>query len=522
VASGPPTDRDPDSFAVGQTIAHRYRVDRVLGAGGFGVVYGAVDVHDGTRAAVKVLSRKVMSLSGGPERFKREAELARRIDHPNAVRVLSSGSDWSTGALFIAFEMLEGVSLEDEIIKQGRLEPARVARISVEVLKALEHAHSLGIIHRDIKPANVFLLGDGRVKVLDFGIAKSINPGTLAGLTQAGMAVGTPAYMPREQLLGQPLAPSTDLFALGVLLIEMLGGRPLYGSERSVMDVVKLRIDAQPFELPTWLPPTFLSPVIERATRVEPAARFQSAGEMLRAVTGAMSAPGWAPPTQASAIGAASSPARTEPGPVVPRVAPRPSGARPPWALVAGLFVFLAAALGVILYVSSGSTKKSRVRDDDREEQPKKRKKKRVVEDEPEDVAPPVVPLPTPTVPSPPPPPPLAPTARVRVCSKLQSSQAQVRPRVEELGWRVSGTAIYCAGSMVNFRCLGPEGRGHTYERGGESGSVVAIKHPNAAAADRFARESKEGTVAREGATVLIVDLPDADADRLLARVCTP
>jgi serine/threonine protein kinase len=527
VSSGPPTDRDPDSFALGQTIGHRYRVERVLGAGGFGVVYGAVDVHDGTRAAVKVLSRKVMGLSGGPERFKREAELARRIDHPNAVRVLSSGSDWSTGALFIAFELLEGRSLEDEIIKHGRLEPRRVASVALEVLKALEHAHTLGIIHRDIKPANVFLMGDGRVKVLDFGIAKSLNPGTLAGLTQAGMAVGTPAYMPREQLLGQPLSPSTDLFALGILLIEMLGGRPLYGSERSVMDVVKLRIEALPIELPPWLPPSFLSPVIERATKVEAAERFQSAGEMTRAIRGALEAPspeGWAPPTMPSPSPAYPAATAARPPPATQVAAPRPTASKPPWALLAGLFMLVAAGLGVALYVSSGSSKKPASRDDDREEPPKKRKKKRVVEeDEPAPEPSTVQPLPPAPPPTPPPAPPPAPTsARIRTCTKLLSSQAQVRPRVEELGWRASGTAIYCAGSMVNFRCLGPEGRGHTYERGGESGSVVAMKHPSASAAETYAREAKEGTIAREGATVLIIDLPQADADRLVAKVCTP
>jgi serine/threonine-protein kinase len=538
VSSGPPTDRDPDAFVVGGTIAHRYRVESVLGSGGFGVVYGAVDVHDGTRAAVKVLSRKVMGMSGGPERFKREAELARRIDHPSAVRVLSSGSDWSTGALFIAFELLEGLSIEDEILKRGRIAPTRVATVVLEVLKALEHAHALGIVHRDIKPANVFSMADGRVKVLDFGIAKSLNPGTLAGLTQAGMAVGTPAYMPREQLLGQPLGPSTDLFALGVLMIEMLGGRPLYGSERSVMDVVKLRIEALPFELPQWLPPSFLTPVIERATRVEPAARFQSAGEMSRAIRGALEAPAvpsWTSSTMRSAGSGGAAPGMppvhgppTRPlAPHSPLVAGRPAAGKPPWALIAGLFVLVAAGLGVALYVSAGTSKRPASRDDDREEQPKKRKKKRVVEEPEDEPETPTVEPPPPTPPPLPPPTPTPPptppsSARVRVCSKLLSSQAQVRPRVEELGWRVSGTAIYCAGSMVNFRCLGPEGRGHTYERGSESGSVVGMKHPSAAAAEAYAREAKAGTIAREGATVLIVDLPDADADRLLAKVCTP
>jgi serine/threonine protein kinase len=541
VTQDPLTDRDPDSFALGQTIGQRYRVDHVLGAGGFGVVYAATDVHDGSRAAVKVLSSRVMNMAGGADRFRREAELARRIDHPNAVKVLSSGTDWASGALFIAFEMLKGRSLEDEILAHGAIAAPRVARIALEVLKALEHAHSLGVIHRDIKPANIFLMGgseDGRVKVLDFGIAKSINPGTFAGLTQAGMALGTPAYMPREQLLGANLFPATDLFALGVVMIEMLGGRPLFGSDASVMDVVRIRIEAKPFVLPSWLPASQLGPVLVRATQIDPSARFANASEMARAITDSLQ-PSVSQPPQAKASSIAFSP--TSPGGVAwpaqvhpssaPYAQPSPAHAgvapRRRWPLIVGVTaVVVASALALLVFREP--EKKSRTTDSS-DSQPKKKKKRAVIEESDEDPREQTPPRPSaklPSIPAPPPTPTPLPTAepppalRSQTCTTLTSSQAGVRSAMERLGWRVSGTAIVCSGDMVNFRCLGPEGRGNTFARASESGSVVALKFPSESAAEAYIRGQRKGSYARQGSTVLEMDLPPGEADRLLPSVC--
>lgn len=546
----PLTDRDPDSFALGQTIGQRYRVDHVLGAGGFGVVYATTDVHDGSRAAVKVLSTRVMHMAGGAERFRREAELARRIDHPNAVKVLSAGTDWASGSLFIAFEMLKGRSLEDEILANGGMAAPRVAGIALEVLKALEHAHSLGVIHRDIKPANIFLMGgnaDGRVKVLDFGIAKSINPGTFAGLTQAGMALGTPAYMPREQLLGGNLFPATDLFALGVVMIEMLGGRPLFGSDASVMDVVRIRIEARPFVFPSWLPASPLGPVLARATQVEPSARFTSASEMAKAISECLqssaapssavkvSPTAFAPtsPSNVAVHGPALHPHAPAPHPPAAQPSPGHPGSRATsarrWPLIVGLFAVVATACALLFLVFHEPEKKTRTSDDSSDSARKKKKKRVVIEESDEEPSeqtpprptpsPPPAPTPPPTpVPTPPAEPPAA--VRSQTCTTLTSSQAGIRSAMERLGWRVSGTAIVCSGDMVNFRCLGPEGRGNTFARGSESGTVVALKFPSESAAESYIRGQRKGSFARQGSTVLEMDLPPGEADRLLPSVC--
>src|SRR5690606_14832919 len=141
---------------LGSLVANRYRLDKVLGEGGFGAVYVATR-NDGTQVALKVLFQDALGRVGGDDRFHREAELARRLDHPNVVKVLDEGID-AQGTRFIAFELLRGRSLADEIGRWGAMPPGRVAHIALGVLDALEVAHGIGIIHRDLKPANVFLL----------------------------------------------------------------------------------------------------------------------------------------------------------------------------------------------------------------------------------------------------------------------------------------------------------------------------------------------------------------------------
>ena len=557
VTFDPPTDREPAPMGIGQLIGHRYKVDRVLGEGGFGVVYGATDVHDGTQAAVKILSQHIMQMAGGAERFKREAELARRIDHPNAVKVLGAGTDWASGALFIAFEMLEGRSVEQEILKVRGLDPRRVVQIAVEVLRALEQAHGLGIIHRDIKPANIFLMTSGRVKVLDFGIAKSVNPGTYAGLTLAGTAVGTPAYMPREQLLGEALTPATDLFALGVVMIEMLGGRPLYGNDSSLMEILRVRLDAQPLLLPSWLPHTPLSPVIERATRMNPSERWSGAGEMARALEalqidgppGASGSPTKASPTAfaptsmnsltSAPVGAWMPPSPTQPSPfLVQHHAPVPGPSQGPpvrpaakqgagWLALGGVVAVLGIGAALFIALQEPTKKRSKKHDSEESEPVKKRKKPRVTDDEDVQAFPfGSAPLPPPQPPPPPPtideptPPAPTPTARDKTCTELRMAPPLVQREMESLGWRVTGRQLTCTGNMINFRCEGPEGRGHTFARGSDSGSVVGITFASEADALQFIRSQKQGTYARKGAQVLIIDLPPVEADRLLPRVC--
>ncbi len=278
---------EPDSLPAGTLLGGKYRIERLIGKGGFGAVFRATDVQQGSAAAVKVLSRASLDQSGGLGRFRREADLASRLKHANTVRVLGAGED-AQGWLYIAFELLVGRSVEQAVASEGAMAPERAAAIISDALGALDEAHKAGIIHRDLKPANLFLADTGTkevVKILDFGIAKSLKPGTLAGLTRVGSAVGTPIYMAPEQLLGQPIGPQSDLFSLGIVLADMVLGASPYGADPNAMAVVTDRIGGKPVPLPAALASSRMGLIITRATQPDPARRFQSAAEMRSALT---------------------------------------------------------------------------------------------------------------------------------------------------------------------------------------------------------------------------------------------
>ena len=292
----------PGGIAPGTRIGGRYRLEALLGQGAFGAVYRALDEASGVRVALKVISPRSVSDAGGVQRVHREAELVSRLQHPNSVRVVGAGND-TAGWLFIAFELLDGRSLETDLYERGALSEARAASIAVDVLSALEEAHARGIVHRDIKPGNIFIARSGsgeQVKVLDFGIAKSTNPGTLAGLTQAGAILGTPLYMAPEQVTAQPVTPRTDLFALGIVLAEILFGCPIYG-ETNPLAIMTARAMGTPVPIPPVVLALRLGPIIARATEVDPARRFSSATEMRMAIQAAIPA---LPPSPSIATGA--------------------------------------------------------------------------------------------------------------------------------------------------------------------------------------------------------------------------
>jgi serine/threonine protein kinase len=280
----------PGTLPLGSRVAD-YRLDRLLGTGGFGAVFAATDVGTGHCVALKVLDSAVIDRLGGDARFAREAQLARRLDHPNVVRVVEDGHA-ADGTRFIAFELLDGRSLSDEIKKWGAMQPRRAVTIVLSVLDALEAAHATGIVHRDLKPANVYLLtGSDHVKVLDFGIAKSTNPNTLVGLTQEGLMLGTPMYMAPEQIAGSDVSPGTDLFTLGLVLLEMLLGESPYPRTMSAMQLVRARFSGQPVPIPDAIAQTPLGAVIRRATQLDVEDRFPSAAAMTADLQAALSDP---------------------------------------------------------------------------------------------------------------------------------------------------------------------------------------------------------------------------------------
>jgi serine/threonine-protein kinase len=211
----------------------KYRIDAAIGRGGMGMVYRGFDIAIERAVAIKSISRAALPTdeqSGTLDRFRREAQAAGRLVHPNIVQVFEYGEDGETA--FIAMELVEGHSLHQHLAARRRFTLREVARIMTELLDALAHSHAQGVVHRDIKPANVLLNADGRVKISDFGIARIES----SNLTQTGQMFGTPYYMAPEQFLGQQVGPAADLYAAGVIAYELLTSiRPYSGGTPQIM-----------------------------------------------------------------------------------------------------------------------------------------------------------------------------------------------------------------------------------------------------------------------------------------------
>jgi serine/threonine-protein kinase len=205
-----------------QRLADRYELGEVIGRGGMGTVYRAVDSVLSRPVAVKVLPGALVDHDPtSVARFEREARAAAALNHPAVVAVYDTGADDTSR--FIVMELIVGRGLEAILRQDGPLDPDRAAAIATRVADALAAAHAAGIVHRDIKPANVMVASDGTVKVLDFGIARAIDGTTL---TQSARVLGTAAYMSPEQASGQPADERSDIYSLGCVLYAMLAGHP--------------------------------------------------------------------------------------------------------------------------------------------------------------------------------------------------------------------------------------------------------------------------------------------------------
>ena len=206
----------------GERFAGRYEVKGVLGAGGMGIVYKAIDLELGEVIAIKTLKRELISIDPSAlERFRSEIRLARRISHRNVVRTHDIGE--AEGMYFITMEYVEGKSLKELIRTRGRLPVSATLTIAKQLCRALEVAHEQGVIHRDIKPQNMVVEPDGVLKVMDFGIARLQE--RQSGMTQAGAVIGTPEYMAPEHLTGDDIDARVDIYATGVVIYECLTGQ---------------------------------------------------------------------------------------------------------------------------------------------------------------------------------------------------------------------------------------------------------------------------------------------------------
>lgn len=269
----------------GTVLDEKYRVEDKIGSGNFGTVYRGVHLHLNHPVAIKVFRPTVGA--GAPEsleRFRLEGISACRITHPNAVTVLDF--DVAAGSLaYMVMELLEGRSLAEEIESLGRLPVTRARRIAADVCDVLTAAHDAGMVHRDVKPSNVFLhqaKGEQQVKVIDFGIAKLMDADAAvfdsagARRTATGVIVGTPAYMAPERLNGEPYDGRADVYAVGVMLYEMLTGRLPFESEStgnwSLVMMIGLSEPAPPSDVEPSVPPE-LDAIVRRAMARSPADR---------------------------------------------------------------------------------------------------------------------------------------------------------------------------------------------------------------------------------------------------------
>ncbi len=268
---------------VGRDLDGRFTVIEKLGQGGMGAVYRARQHSVDREVAIKVIHPNLLADPIVIKRFLRESRLSSKLSHPNAVAVLDFGQT-EDGLFYLVMELIAGRTLEAAAIAQPVMDARRIVRIGKQVCDALEAAHSLAIVHRDLKPANIMLLDTARdfVKVLDFGLAKSLAVEDLTGSSSAGLN-GTPAYVPPERAVGKPGDARSDLYSLGCILY-LLGSGTLPFSARSAHDLLVKQV-VEPAPPMTGVPPA-LAAVIDRLLRKDPGARFQSAAETRLALEG--------------------------------------------------------------------------------------------------------------------------------------------------------------------------------------------------------------------------------------------
>ena len=274
----------PHDLLTDTTIAARYRIDRMLGSGGMARVYAAHDELLGRPVAVRVLRDRFASDAAFAERFRREARSAASLHHPNIVQVFDCAPE-DAGPAYIVMELIDGPSLRDLLDTTGPLPEARAASLVMQAARGLGHAHAHGVVHRDVKPENMLLDAHGTLRVADFGIARLIDSGDT--LTEVGSVVGTARYLSPEQARGERVTPASDVYALGVVLYELLTGRTPFAGDNAI-EVALLQVQSEPVppgELRPGLTPR-LEAIVLRALCKEPGERFATATELADALAG--------------------------------------------------------------------------------------------------------------------------------------------------------------------------------------------------------------------------------------------
>jgi eukaryotic-like serine/threonine-protein kinase len=259
-------------------LSGRYRLDSKLGSGGMSTVYLAMDEVLDRPVAIKLLHREISEEADQLERFRREARAAARLSHPNLVGVIDAGED--DGRPYIVFEYIQGRTLKRRIQEEGRLPVDEAVAYAIEIGRGLTAAHARKLVHRDVKPQNVLIDPDGRAKVTDFGIARSLES---KGLTATGRVLGTTDYVSPEQAMGEDVDERSDVYSVGVVLYEMLTGDVPFSAETQVGVAMKHVNEPMP-DVQAKRPEVSaaVAAVVDRATTKDPRDRYGTVAEMVR------------------------------------------------------------------------------------------------------------------------------------------------------------------------------------------------------------------------------------------------
>ncbi|MFM9083072.1 MAG: Stk1 family PASTA domain-containing Ser/Thr kinase, partial [Actinomycetota bacterium] len=263
-----------------EVINDRYRIEKSIGRGGMAHVFLARDVLLDRQVAIKVLFPEHAKDPNFVERFRREAQSVAGLNHPNIVSVYDWGQTRDT--YFMAMEYVPGITLSEHIARnQGRITPKGAARIAAEVASALAFAHSNGVVHRDIKPGNILIARNTAIKVVDFGIARAMDAPHDAGLTQEGSVMGTATYFSPEQAKGEALDPRSDLYSLGVVLYEMVAGRPPFMAE-SALATAYMQVNEVPKRLKDLVPdvPISFEALVSKCLTKNAEMRYENAEQL--------------------------------------------------------------------------------------------------------------------------------------------------------------------------------------------------------------------------------------------------
>ncbi len=347
----PGTGRTEDKL-VGKTLGGCRLIKR-LGAGAIGVVYEAEMPGQGRHVAVKMLTSRAANDERVVQRFEREARLCAAIQHPNVVGVHTCG--FERGVHFLVMEFVDGDTLASMVQELGKVPWEKAARLVLQVARGLEYAHSQGIVHRDIKPANILVTTDGVAKLADLGLAKqldderSITGDSPMGLTMQGVALGSPAYMPPEQIRSaKDVTPASDLYALGASFYQMVTGALAFDGKSATEVMTKvLREEPKPIsELAPETPPAIVA-FIMRCLSKDPEGRPENCGKFIVELEDAIARPEVVPPPAKPAKKLGTGPQRRG-APSSPTTRPRTGPqrrAKSNLGLVLGIVVIIAVAV---------------------------------------------------------------------------------------------------------------------------------------------------------------------------------